>query len=644
MTDLYLYIIVNNVFPKKTSAYQKVNIRKFLTLNLISRFFIEVFIAFLIIFSPLIYASVTMFPLTVIEITGLFLLLLFSAKILFEADGVILAKIPFISLFLFIVLILFQLIVLPRGLLQYLSPGTLQLHVDFGLISMKNLTLSIYPDATVGMLLQFLSYLAIFFVTINCFDTEKKIKRIILVIIFSGFAYSFYGIIKRFAIEGVGFSTFTNRNHFSAYIQMIIPLAIGYSLTKRSIAIRSIFIFLASTMLLALLLALSRAGIICAVFSLLILSIILRMKYALKKEVGIAILVVLLLSVLLGISSGFDPTMQRLKTLLSPFQAMAGRFSLIKDTLNIIRNFPLWGTGLGALGEIFQKYKSMQGSETFSFTHNEPLQLIAETGLLGFSLIVVFLVGYFKNILHFLFRRHNLYVIYLSLGCLVGIISIFLHSLFDFVFHIPANTVLFVIILALINKILCIRQNDIAPEQNSEIKLPQYLKFVLIFILLLLFLLLTSLIMRRYKAEQMFQRVKESGVGISKPDVIFKYRKELKVLDKAVVLNSLNSSFHNKKADIFSGLAVRDDLRVELLNFEEFGDTARLLNLAEESYKKAIELNPTRADYHLRLGWFYGLRGESELTKKEFNKATLLDPKNYNIKVYIDNYFNKSVN
>lgn len=561
---------------------------------------------------------------------------------LFDANGAALVKIPLVSISLFIALILFQLMALPRVLFQYLSPGTSQLYIDFGSVSMNNLTLSVYPDATLGMLLQFLSYLIVFFVTINYFDTEKKIMRVITVIIFSGFIYSFYGIIKKFAIEGVGFSTFTNRNHFSAYIQMIIPLAIGYSLTRKSLAVRSIFIFLASTMLLALLLALSRAGIICAAISLLILFIILRIKYAVKKEVGLIILAVLLLSVLLGISSGLDPTMQRLRTLSTPFQAMAGRFSLIKDTLNIIRDFPLWGIGFGALGEIFQKYISLQGS-AFSFTHNEPLQLMVETGLLGFSLMIVFLAGYFKNILHLLFKRSNPYVIYLSLGCLVGIISILLHSFFDFVFHIPANAVLFVIILALINRILRIQQNNAPSEEKLGINLPQYLKVASIFILVLFFLSVTSLIMKRYKAEQIYQKVKDGGAGSSKPNIIFKYRKELKILDKAIILNPLNSSFYNKKADIFSGLAVRDDLKAELLNFEEFGDTERLLNQAEKSYKRAIELNPTRADYHLRLGWFYGLRGESELTKKEFNKAILLDPKNYDIKEYIDSYFNKSV-
>ena len=585
-----------------------------------------------------------MFPLTIIEITSIFLLFLCSAKIIFEKNGVRLVKIPFISLALFIFLVLLQLIALPRGLLQYLSPGTAQLYLDFGFISMKNLTLSVYPDMTLGMLLQFLSYLAVFFVIINYFDTDEKVQRVILVIIFSGFVYSFYGVIERFTIVGVEFSTFTNRNHFSAYIQMIIPLAIGYSLTRRSVAIRSIFIFLASTMLLALFLALSRAGIICIVLSLLILAIILRMKYTLKKDAAIIILVVLLFSVLLGVFVGFDPTMQRLKTLVTPFQVLAIRLSLIKDTLSIFKDFPLWGVGLGVFGEIFQKYKSLGGAvETYSFAHNEPLQLIAETGLLGFLSVTVFLFGYLKRILHLLFKRRNLHVIYLSLGCLVGLTSIFLHSFFDFVFHIPANALLFVIILALINRILCIQQKDKDPdEQEFKINLPQHLKVISIIIFATLLLLVASLILNRYKAEQIFQSVKEIGPGIPKSDVIFTYRKKLKVLNKAITLNPLNSSYHNKKADILSGLAVRDDLRVELLSFEEFGDTQRLLDIAGESYKRAIELNPTRADYHLRLGWFYGVTGENKLTKEEFNKAISLDPRNSRISTYVDEYFKES--
>ncbi|HPL82985.1 MAG TPA: hypothetical protein PLJ15_01800, partial [Candidatus Omnitrophota bacterium] len=88
----------------------------------------------------------------------------------------------------------------------------------------------------------------------------------------------------------------------------------------------------------------------------------------------------------------------------------------------------------------------------------------------------------------------------------------------------------------------------------------------------------------------------------------------------------------------------KDELKRELLNFKEFGDRERLLFLAERSYGRAIELNPTRADYHLRLGWFYGLRGEDSLAKKEFDKAMLLDPRNYSIKAYIDGYYNKTLN
>lgn len=620
------------------------NARNFLNFSSISSFFIEFLILFLVIFSPLIYASVTIFPLTIIEITSLVLILLFTAKVFFDANSSTLAKLPYTVIVLFIALILLQLLALPRQLLQFLSPGTANLYRDFALVSKDYLTLSVYPDATVGMILQFLSYLFVFFVAVNYFNTEKKIKRIIMVIILTGFVYSFYGVIRRFTTEGVGFSTFTNRNHFSAYIQMVIPLAIGYSLTKKSIVLRFIFIFLAAIMFLALFFALSRAGIICAVLSLIILGIILKMKFMLKKEAGIVILAVIIFAVLLGMFSGLDPTMQRLKTLLNPFQALAGRLSLVKDTFSIIRDFPVWGVGFGALGEIFQKYKNWQGLETFSFTHNESLQLMAETGLAGFFLMALFISAYFKNILLLLFKRHNPYVIYLSLGCLVGITSIFLHSFFDFVFHIPANSILFVIILALINKVLYIRKDGAPSENGLEIDLPRYMKVIFISVFSLVFLLGVSLVINRYKAEQIFQSIGGSGPGISKPEVIFKYRRELKVIDNAISLNPLNASFHNKKADVFSELAVKDELKRELLNFKEFGDRERLLFLAERSYGRAIELNPTRADYHLRLGWFYGLRGEDSLAKKEFDKAMLLDPRNYSIKAYIDGYYNKTLN
>ncbi len=620
------------------------NARNFLNFNSISSFFIEFLILFLVIFSPLIYASVTILPLTIIEITSLVLILLFTAKVLFDANSSTLVKLPYTAVILFIALILLQLLALPRQLLQFLSPGTANLYRDFSLVSKDYLTLSVYPDATVGMILQFLSYLFVFFVAVHYFNTEKKIKRIIVVIILTGFVYSFYGVIRRFTTEGVGFSTFTNRNHFSAYIQMVIPLAIGYSLTKKSIVLRFIFIFLAAIMFLALFFALSRAGIICAVLSLIILGIILKMKFMLKKEAGIVIFAVILFAVLLGMFSGLDPTMQRLKTLLNPFQALAGRLSLIKDTFSIIRDFPVWGVGFGALGEIFQKYKNWQGLETFSFTHNESLQLMAETGLAGFFLMAVFISAYFKNILFLLFKRHNPYVIYLSLGCLVGITSIFLHSFFDFVFHIPANSLLFVIILALINKVLYLRKDGAPFENGLEIDLPRYMKVIFISVFSLVFLLGISLVINRYKAEQIFRSIGERGPGISKPEVIFKYRKELKVVDNAISLNPLNASFHNKKADLFSELAVKDELKGELLNFKEFGDRERLLFLAERSYDRAIELNPTRADYHLRLGWFYGLRGEDSLAKKEFDKAMLLDPRNYSIKAYIDGYYNKTLN
>lgn len=88
------------------------------------------------------------------------------------------------------------------------------------------------------MFLQFLSFIAVFFVTLNYVDTEKKSRRLILAVIISGFLYSLYGIIRKIYVPLVGFSTFTNKNHFAAYAEMVIPLGICYSLTEFSKKVR----------------------------------------------------------------------------------------------------------------------------------------------------------------------------------------------------------------------------------------------------------------------------------------------------------------------------------------------------------------------------------------------------------------------
>lgn len=595
----------------------------------------------LILLSPLIYGSITILPLSLLEGISFFVLFIFLLKIFLFEDTIFLIKTPALFfIFLFIFLIFFQLLPLCLDFIAFFSPATVSLYKNFMVQPLLNLfTLSIYQESTINIFLQFLSYLAVFFVILNYLDTQKKERRLILLIIYTGFIYSLYGIIRILIVPRGVFSTFTNENHFAAYIEMIIPLTITYSLIEISRPKRIVFIFIAVVQILALFFSLSRAGIICFSLSFFLLFFLIQLKRKIKKSFGGIIILLLSLSLFLGII-GIQSIIKELSSLSNPIAAYADRFGIVKDSLKIIKDFPIFGTGLGTFGEIFQKYKTSAVQVSYIFAHNEPLQLLAETGIFGFLFIFLFLFFYLGNIFSLWLKRRDRYVIYITLGTLISLVSVILHSIFDFVFHVPANTLLFFILLALSFRIVYIKESQsLLPIPQFNINLPQISRIFLLIIFCLAFLWVESLILKRYRAERIFEGVKERKITETDIDAIFQYKKLIRCLNNAIVLNQKNSAYFSKEADLFAELATHEDLKNEgLQKWADSSSTEELLADAEKFYKMAINLNPTRSDYHLKLGWLYSIQGNSDLMQQQFGQALLLDPDNSKIKSYIEKY------
>lgn len=606
--------------------------------NFIFNLLIESLVIILILFSPLIYGSVTILPLSLLEAISFFVLFIFLLKNLLKKE-IDLIKIPILPIILFLFLIIFQVFSLPRSFLSFLSPSTFSLYRDFRINPLFSLTSSIYPESTVNMLLQFLSYLAVFLVILNFNNTEKKINRLVLLIIISGFVYSLFGIMTRdLSTTPIQFSTFTNRGHFAAYLEMVVFVCMGYSLTDISINRRIISIFMASVMILAIFLTASRGGRVCFLLSLFPLLFLLKIKRPIKRTISVMVILFLFFSLFIGLI-GLGPLTQRMETLLNPFKAYSDRFQLVKDSLKIVKDFPFFGTGLGTFTHIAQKYKTTDWQVTYGFSHNEPIQLLVETGITGFLLLFLFFFKYLSKIFSLWLKRRNPFAVYITLGILVGIISSILHSMVEFTFHVPANALLFFIILALLYRTVYIKQSkDLLSIPESKLILPKYLRISFIGVLLLSLIFVESLIFRRYQAEIIFQKVKQKKVLETDVEAIIEYNKMLKEIDKAIALNPLRGGYPSKKADILSEIALREDLEYGLYSMVKFKDANEVLNLARRLYQRAIDLKPTDADFHLNLGWLYGLVGEIDLVHEEFKKALLLDPQNIVIQSYVQPY------
>ena len=157
----------------------------------------------------------------------------------------------------------------------------------------------------------------------------------------------------------------------------------------------------------------------------------------------------------------------------------------------------------------------------------------------------------------------------------------------------------------------------------------------------ILLVFISFLLLKRFKAELIFEGIKEKKFYGSGVDSIVGYKKAIKGLDTAIALNPLSSGYLCKKADLLADLANHKDLASGLIILDEFGSRDKMLVSAGNFYQKAIDLNPSRADYHLRLGWLYTVLNRQPLAYEEFKKASILDPQNEEIKSYINKYLNE---
>jgi O-antigen ligase len=265
---------------------------------------------------------------------------------------------------------------------------------------------------------------------------------------------------------GTARGTFINRNHFAGFIEMVWPLALGYTLALgyrgKEINLRKL---LASDrlnkqilltlgiviMLLALLLSRSRAGITGAFIGL--ATFILLSRSAQKRlPRGFWVMVGMMVSLILlyGLKIGFDPIIERFFRLSEG----ASRIAIWKDSLVMFKDHPL-GIGLGNFRHVFPAYNVSTISDTrFLYAHNDYLHLLIEAGIPGFlALTSGFFIFLGKSIYKVkrMKPHHDPLRFFLAVGALSGLVSLAFHSFFDFNLHMPANLIYFVTLIAIVH-------------------------------------------------------------------------------------------------------------------------------------------------------------------------------------------------
>ena len=428
-------------------------------------FLSESILIFIIIFAPFFFGSYLIFGRSILQLSSLFLLFIVIVRISIIPKPEIVYPASIFFMLSFFAVALFQLIPLSKETLKLLSPNTLKLYQQYlsAADQRDSFTLSIYHFATKERLAMLFASFCLFFSVINAVDKKSKFERLVVIIILWATGLAFYGIMKRFLIYGahrIVFGTFGNRNHYAGYMVMMAPLAIGYALSCQDKYKKLIFVFLGAVISASIFISGSRAGTLSVLFALLCLPLLLSGKVSTKNNRWVvpAVFIFLIILLLMGEAEDLHDKFSRVRVLHDL------RWTIFGDSLRLMRDFPLFGIGLGNFQYIFTKYTSFFGTFTMHL-HNDYFQLLVETGFIAFIFCTLFFIMVFKEILKQLQKTEDPFIRNLVAGGLSGLFGILLHAGFSFHFHIPASLFMFWLILGLMYK--CVHSRFIYEEKGT---------------------------------------------------------------------------------------------------------------------------------------------------------------------------------
>ena len=117
------------------------------------------------------------------------------------------------------------------------------------------------------------------------------------------------------------------------------------------------------------------------------------------------------------------------------------RTQLWADALQVVEDYPVFGSGPGTYRWIEPKYRAHASQSWVLYAHNEYLQTLAEYGAVGLALFAVFILwGAGRLFGLFVTRDLRGQAEFLTAGFLGAVAASLVHAVFDFNFHISANT------------------------------------------------------------------------------------------------------------------------------------------------------------------------------------------------------------
>ncbi|MFA5146752.1 MAG: O-antigen ligase family protein [Candidatus Omnitrophota bacterium] len=597
----------------------------------ITGIFLQCILIAVLILSPVLFDSRD------IPVMALMEVLIFSSALLWFLRSVLSGKIIVTKTTLYLPMCAFILLLSAQLLLGKVTGGHLG---------------TIYPYITKLYFFKVLSYMCLFFIIVNTLRSRREINRLIFTILAVGVMLAAYGIVQKVSgvtrIFGVReaeevlliYSSYTNCNYYSGYMNMVIFLALGaffayLAYLEKERGYRHfdvfegwnlIFLFAIGIMTASLLHTLSMGGIIVFFAS----SVFFYVSYSEKMSQKKWILPAALLftaAIAAVVSAWFLRGM--LSRIFSELAAVLGnintyglRVPLWARAIGMMKEHPILGIGAGTFRYIFLKYQP-HVNVSFAHPHSDYLGVLLESGVIGFSIFALGMSSFFKRYIRLLRLRHNSYSRAIGYGCLASAFSIFVFSFVDSNMRVMSNALLFSAILG-IGFCAIHSRSDGAEDEDAIFKT------------------------KTFRVEGAVKRAALLGAGVASflylanaitslavadvYGILGSAEKRADHLETAIALEPSASEYHYDLAYLFSNGFSKKTMR-------NGGSAGKAIAELES----AVRLNPAFSKYHRRLGFLYSCVGKGERAVEEFKKAQDTEPLNpFNYFLLAAHYFNEA--
>jgi O-antigen ligase len=320
--------------------------------------------------------------------------------------------------------------------------------------------LTLTPIATKESLLKLATYLVLFLAVIQLFADSpvETWRRVGIAVLVFGFLFSFLSILQflwnpgriLWVSQDLGspFGPYVDRDHYAGLMEMVIPVSASYVLSrpKRDLLHGALW-FAVLVPVVSLLLTGSRGGFVSVLAEMAIMGWVMIWRNPLPgRRIRVAATGLGLVAAA-ALFFWLVPTfvLTKLGTIKNyvPEASEGSRPNLWRNSLGIFRGHPLVGAGMGSFVTAYPPYQTTASDLVTEHAHNDYVEALTETGLLGGVLILAALVLFIHRTFRNLVVQSENEPGWIQLGATIACCGLLIHSFVDFNLHIPANAVWF---------------------------------------------------------------------------------------------------------------------------------------------------------------------------------------------------------